>query len=103
MPETKGWTEPGCYNIKSFVEINKNDQKKMSFGARIASSPNKNPGPGHYQDYENESLNAVGRYSNGKNKNSGSRVFSKDKRRTFVDAKENIQIELNTKLSNLKS
>lgn len=75
----------------------------MSFGARIASSPNKNPGPGHYQDYENESLNAVGRYSNGKNKNSGSRVFSKDKRRTFVDAKENIQIELNTKLSNLKS
>lgn len=25
LPETKGWTEPGCYNIKSFVEINKND------------------------------------------------------------------------------
>ena len=74
----------------------------MTFGQRLEGSPSKIPGPGHYQDYENESLNAVGRYSNGKNKNSGSRVFSKDKRRTFVDARENIQIDLNNKLANIK-
>lgn len=90
LPEAKGWTEPGIYNIKSFVEINKSDRKRMTFGARLEPSPNKAPGPGHYQDYENEALSSVGRYSNGKNKNSMSRVFSKDKRRTFVDSKENI-------------
>lgn len=102
LPEAKGWTEPGCYNIKSFVDINKANSRKMTFGARIEGTPTKGPGPGEYQDYENESLNPVGRYSNGKNKNSGSRVFSKDKRRPFVDAKENIQIDLNNRLANIK-
>lgn len=102
LPEKKGWTEPGMYNIKSFVDINKHDGRKMTFGLRLEGSPSKTPGPGHYRDDEKEGMNEYGTYSNGKNKNSKSRKFSKDKRRTFMDSKENIQIELNNKLAHFK-
>lgn len=102
LPEKKGWTEPGMYNIKSFVDINKQDRRKMSFGVRLECSPSQNPGPGHYKDDEKEGMGRYGTYSNGKNRNSMSRRFSKDKRRTFTDSKENIQIDLNIKLANTK-
>ena len=39
LPEKKGWTEPGMYNIKSFVEINKDDGKKVTFKGRHERSP----------------------------------------------------------------
>lgn len=73
LPEKKGWTEPGLYNIRSFVDINKQDSKKLSFGARREFIPSKTPGPGHYKENEREALNRFGRYANGKNKNSMSR------------------------------
>lgn len=62
----------------------------MTFGLRLEDSPSKTPGPGHYLDDQTEGMNRVGNYSNGKNKNSLSRRFSKDRRRTFCDSKENI-------------
>ena len=88
--EKKGWTEPGMYNIKSFVDLNKSDSERMTFGLRLEGSPSKTPGPGHYRDDEKEGMSRYGTYSNGKNKNSQSRQFSRDRKRPFVDSREHI-------------
>lgn len=54
LPEKKGWTDPGMYNIASFADKVKTGKKKIFFGERCYSSQEKkevrSPGPGTYND-----------------------------------------------------
>jgi hypothetical protein len=74
LPEKKGWTEPGLYNIASFADKVKTGKKKIFFGEKCYESLErkkvKSPGPGSYNDTHTESLNRVGKYSNSKHLNS---------------------------------
>ena len=82
-----GWTDPGAHDIKSFVDIKRIDRRKFTFGSRLNTSPKQSPGPGEYKEDETESLNKVGRYTNYKYRNSGSRNFSKGRRKTFMEVR----------------
>lgn len=54
-PPVKGWTEPGKYNIDSFIEISARTSKRWFFGKRLESHGEdkailKFPGPGYYEN-----------------------------------------------------
>ena len=83
--ENKGWTDPGCYNIQTFVDKIKNNKKNFSFGTRMTSSPNNYPSPDRYHIEKIDGFSKDGRYVNQKFRNSQSRNFSKDSRKTFMD------------------
>lgn len=74
LPENKGWTDPGLYNIESFADKVKSGKKRIYFGEKCHNSLErshvKSPGPGTYQDDKTESINKVGKYTNGKHMNS---------------------------------
>ena len=86
----KGWTEPGCYNIKTFVDVIKSNNKKLTFGSRLSRSPNNidYPSPGRYKIEKIDGFTPDGKYANGKFKSSMSRNFSQEKRKTFMDKNE---------------
>jgi len=73
-PTKHGWTEPGLYNIDSFVELKKKDNRKMTFAGRTPSQGDykeaRKPGPGHYNDHIAEGINKLGVYARGNHKNS---------------------------------
>ena len=75
-----GWTEPGLYNIETFVDNIK--KKNIKFGSRVnlivEDQQKKNfPGPGYYKDNEKEGINKYGHYANSKHKNSGVHKWAK--------------------------
>jgi hypothetical protein len=84
----KGWTEPGCYNIKTFVDKIKNNNKNFSFGSRHSRSPVNYPSPDRYPIEKIDGFTPDGKYANQKFKSSLSRNFSKDSRKTFMDKNE---------------
>ena len=50
LPEKKGWTDPGLYNINSFADNVKSGKKRIFFGEKIYEGTEKaelqSPGPG---------------------------------------------------------
>jgi hypothetical protein len=77
-PPTKGWTEPGNYNLQSFVDEKKKAvNKHFFFGKRIKShgeDPHKIkfPGPGEYEAHKVNAISKDGRYALSKSKNTNS-------------------------------
>ena len=83
LTSNKGWTEPGAYDVKSFVDIAASNGKGAYMGRKLESPA---PKPGVNKTEFGAALagiNATGNYAASKYPNSKAANFSKGRRRAF--------------------